>query len=73
MNKKTIGIVSIILLVIAIVGVFYWWVIRDTNDYEYFPPQSTQQERKNAKKLPKDQCPCWDGINNVCLPQADCI
>lgn len=40
---------------------------------EYFPPPPTQQEREDAKKLPKDQCPCWDGINNICLPQADCM
>jgi len=73
MNKKTIVIVAIILIVTAILGVFYLWKIKGNNSHEYFPPQPTQQEREDAKKLPKDQCPCWDSINNICLPQADCI
>jgi len=46
----------------------------ETADLEtYFPSQPTQQEREDAKKIPKDQCPCWDGVNNICLPQVDCI
>ena len=55
MNKKTIVIVAIILIVTAILGVFYLWKIKGNNSHEYFPPQPTQQEREDAKKLPKDQ------------------
>lgn len=72
MNKKIILLVAIIIIIIL--TVFFVWRQNSNRKYEgYFPPEPTQQERENAKKLPKDQCPCWDEGNGVCLPQADCI
>lgn len=47
--------------------------ILNNDDSDYFPPAPTQQEREDAAKLPKESCPCWDGANEICLPQADCI
>lgn len=41
--------------------------------YPDFPSQPTQQERDAARKRPKSQCGCWDAIQNICLPQGDCI
>lgn len=26
----------------------------------------------DVSNLPKDKCPCWDGINNTCLPLSAC-
>lgn len=38
-----------------------------------FPVEPTLKEIEDAKKLLKDQCPCWDVRDNVCLPQQSCI
>lgn len=32
----------------------------------------TANEREEAKKLPKEKCGCWDGVNNICLPISSC-
>jgi len=74
MNKRII--IIIIILIIAISIAIYFLSKNNGDNYNYFPPQPTQVERVEAKKLPKDQCPCWVEIEKdkgECHPQADCI
>ena len=73
MSKKVLVFIAISLLIVAIIGFFYWLKIGKNDNTYYFPPEPTQQERNDAKFLPKDKCSCWDGINNICLPMTSCI
>ena len=37
-------------------------------EYKNYP---AREER--ARILPRELCPCWSGVDNVCLPQEACI
>lgn len=38
-----------------------------------FTDQASSTSAEDVKNLPKEQCGCWDDINNVCLNQSACL
>ncbi len=73
--KKKITLIIAAIIVILLAVLFVLWKNQENNNMNEltFPPAPTSAEREAAKKLPQDQCGCWDGIHNICLPVADCI
>ncbi|MBI4058301.1 hypothetical protein HY408_00895 [Candidatus Gottesmanbacteria bacterium] len=66
-------IIALTLLVITAIVFYLKKPQKDSYPQPRFPPPPTEAERKQVRNLPQDDCPCWDGVNNICLPQADCI
>jgi len=64
-------IVAVFVLLVTIIC--YLSLFSNRKSFNPFPPEPTKQDIENAKKLSKDKCPCWDGVNNQCLPQSACI
>ncbi len=62
-----------IVLIIIMLWLLWVWFDLEIDSGTNFPASPTPLERIKAKKLPKEQCGCWDGINEICLPSADCI
>lgn len=73
MRKRLFIILAIVLLLFLGLWWVYWSNNQPLKEQEYFPRSPTPEERDAARKLPKEQCGCWDGRNNICLPQADCF
>ena len=79
MRQKGVApiIILVILILITIFILIYITWLKRQNVYlpelNRFPPPSIEQDREAAKKLPKEECSCWDGTNNICLPIGDCI
>ena len=75
MSKKII--VRIILFLC--IAVFAYGAIalflhnKEPQSPDYFPPQPTQEEFDAIRDLPREECPCWDGIDNICLPEQACV
>lgn len=74
MNRRLI--LDIIIFVIAVSLILFVWDYMQNKDNDFVedvPSAPTQQEIDDAKKLSKDECSCWDGTRNICLPIQDCI
>ena len=72
-GKMVITIVLIVLMLAGAVGIVYIDSNGGEDSKEIFPPHPTELDRVTASRLSEDECVCWDGVNNVCLPEADCI
>lgn len=38
-----------------------------------FTDQTASPSAENTESLPKEECGCWDGINDTCLSQSACL
>ena len=75
MRKKVLLSVTII-AIFVLATFFVYRQNRNKNNAGYFPPEATQQERDDAKKLPREKCSCWVETKKgfgECHPLTDCI
>lgn len=76
MKKSYIIIIALVLLA-ASASAFYYsdlpaWDIGPITFHHKVSSLATTTPVANVKDLPRDKCPCWDGKNNICLPQSSC-
>lgn len=74
--KNRFNIKILIVVIILLIGFISWYLLKEYRSNEvkvFFPLSPTQKEIAEAKKLPREECPCWDNIKEICLPQQACM
>ncbi len=71
-GKMIITLLLIGIMLIGTLGIVYADSNSGDGSIEDSPKVTSELDRESAARLPEESCPCWDGINNICLPIVDC-